>query len=182
MHPRVGISNLPISPSVLSNLVNEEQLNQVYWKMAENPVQNTTQLPKLLQDQVEAVADAANVNALLTLPPIQYKATRKSHPEETKKDARGVKKGMINTLEDAVLLNSTDNHTTPPTPPNHSVGQSKKAEGTIISNRWLELYEERDWPDQPVSLLEIQKAKLRAMFPIVYNTNNKDMTTGHRVF
>ncbi len=92
MHPRVGISNLPISPSVLSNLVNEAQLNQVYCKMAENPGQNTTQLPKLLQDQVVAVADAANMNALVTLPPIQFKATRKRHPEETNKDARGVKK------------------------------------------------------------------------------------------
>ncbi len=152
MHPRVGISNIPISPSILSNFVNEAQLNQVYCKMAENPGQNTTQLSKLLQDQVAAVADAANVNALVTLPPIQFKATRKRHPEETKKDAREVKKAMINTLEDAVLLNSADSHTTPPTPPNHSVGLSKSAEGTIFSNRWVELYEEQDGPDQPVSL------------------------------
>jgi len=30
--------------------------------------------------------------------------------------------------------------------------------------------------DRPVSLPEIQKSKLRTMFPIIYNTNNKDIT------
>jgi hypothetical protein len=70
MHPRVGISNLPISPSVLSNLVNEAQLNEVYCKMAENPSQNTAQLPKSFQDQVAAVADAANTEALVSLSPV----------------------------------------------------------------------------------------------------------------
>jgi hypothetical protein len=82
MHPHVGISNLPILPSVLSNLVNEAQLNKVYCKMSENPSQNTTQLSKLFQDQVAAVADAANADALMTLPPIQIKTRRKRPPEE----------------------------------------------------------------------------------------------------
>jgi hypothetical protein len=40
----------------------------------------------------------------------------------------------------------------------------------------LELYEKQDGPDQPVSLPKIQKAKLCAMFLIVYNINNKDIT------
>ncbi len=74
---------------------------------------------------------------------------------QAKKDARGVKKAMINALEDAVLLKPAESPTTPPTPPNHSVGQSTSAEDTIISNRWLELYEEQDGPDQPVSFPEI---------------------------
>jgi hypothetical protein len=177
MHPRVGISNLPISPCVLSNLVDEAQLNQVYCTMiADNPGKNTAQLPQSFQDQVAAVAEAANKEALVSLPPIQFKATRKRHPEEINKEIRGLKRAMTKALEDAVLSNSTDSHTTPPAPTDHIVGQSKSSEGTIISNRWLELYEERDGPDQPVTLPEIQKAKLRAMFPIVYNTNNKDIT------
>jgi len=37
-------------------------------------------------------------------------------------------------------------------------------------------YKERDGPDRPVSLPEIQKPKLRTIFPIIYNTNNKDIT------
>ncbi len=186
MHPHVGISNLPISPSVLSNLVNEAQLNKDYCKMAENPGQNTTPLPKLFQDQVASVADDPNADALVTLPPIQIKTIRKRPPEEintpimdqtqAKKDARGMKKAKINALKDAVLLKPAESTITSPTPPNHSVGQLKSADGTIISNRWLELYEERAGPDQPVSLPEIQKAKLRPMFPIVYNINNKDIT------
>jgi hypothetical protein len=40
----------------------------------------------------------------------------------------------------------------------------------------MELYNERDGPDRPVSFPEIQQAKLRAMFPIIYNINNKDIT------
>ncbi len=73
MRPHVGISKLSILPSILSNLVNETQLNKVYCKMAENPSQNIAQLPKSFQDQVAAVADAANADTLMTLPPIQIK-------------------------------------------------------------------------------------------------------------
>jgi hypothetical protein len=56
------------------------------------------------------------------------------------------------------------------------VGIYVDGEDTNISNRWLELYKERDGPDRPVSLPEIQKAKRRAMFPIIYCINNKDIT------
>jgi hypothetical protein len=41
----------------------------------------------------------------------------------------------------------------------------------------MELYNKQDGPDRPVSLPEIQQAKLRVMFPIIYNNiNNKDIT------
>jgi hypothetical protein len=56
------------------------------------------------------------------------------------------------------------------------VGIYVDGEDTNISNRWLELYKERDGPDRPVFLPEIKKAKLRAMFPIIYCINNKDIT------
>ncbi len=93
-----------------------------------------------------------------------------------------MKKAKINALKVAVLSRPAENPispttTLPPTtPPNDSAGQSKSAEGTNIFNRWMELYNEQDGPDRPVSLSEIQQAKLRAMFPIIYNTNNKDIT------
>jgi hypothetical protein len=93
------------------------------------------------------------------------------------RDARDMKKAKIDALNVAVLSRSAEKSSSPPTtPPNDSAGQSKSADGNNISNRWLELYFERDGPDRPVSLLEIQKATLRAMFPIIYNTNNKDIT------
>ena len=60
MHPCDGISNLPISQSVLSNLVTDAQLNEVYCKLAEDPRQDTAELPESFHDQVVAVKDAAN--------------------------------------------------------------------------------------------------------------------------
>ena len=165
MHPCVDISNLPISPSVLLNLVTEAQLNKVYCKMAENPSQDTAQLLKSFQDQVAAVADAANAEALVSLSPVQIKLIRKRPPEDintsmmdltqAKRDARDVKKAKTDALKEAVLSKPAKNPISPPTPPNDSAGWSKSAEGTNISNRWLELYKEQDRPDRPVSLLEI---------------------------
>ena len=66
MHPRVGISNLPILQSILLNLVTEAQLSEVYCGMAEDPSQDTAELPESFQDQVAAVADAANAEARCT--------------------------------------------------------------------------------------------------------------------
>jgi hypothetical protein len=176
------MANLPISQSVLSNLVTEAQLNKVYCKLAEDPRQDTVSLPESFQDQVDAVADAANAGeVMVSLFPLQ--TNRKRPPEDSntsmmdltqaKRDARDVKKAKINALKEAVFSQPTENHISPPTtPPNNSEVLSKSDEGTYISNRWLELYKEQDGPDRPVSLPEIQKSKLRTMFPIIYNTNN----------
>jgi hypothetical protein len=191
MHPRVGISNLPISQSVLKNLVTEAQLNEVYCEMAADPSQVSAELPESFQDQVVAVTDAANAEAMVSLSPVQTKRKRPHDNINTSmmdqrtqamRGARDMKKAKIDALKVAVLSRPAENPispttTLPPTtPPNDSAGQSKSAEGTNISNRWMELYNERDGPDRPVSLPEIQQAKLRAMFPIIYNTNNKDIT------
>jgi hypothetical protein len=96
---------------------------------------------------------------------------------QAKRDARDMKIAKSDALKEAVLSRSAKKPSSPPTtPPNDSAGQSKSGDGNNISNRWLELYNERDGPDRPVSLLEIQKATLRAMFPIIYCINNKDIT------
>ena len=154
--------------------------------MTENPSQDTAQLPELFQDQVAAVADAANAKALVSMSPVQIKLSRKRPPEDintsmmdltqAKRDARDVKNAIINVLKEAVLSKPAENPISPPTPPNDSAGRSKSAEGTNISNCWLELYKELDGPDRPVSLPEIQKGKRRVMFPIINNINNKDIT------
>ncbi len=80
MHPRVGISNLPISQSVLKNVVTEAQLNEVYCEMAEDPSQVSAELPESFQDQFVAVTDAANAEAMVSLSPVQTK--RKRPPDD----------------------------------------------------------------------------------------------------
>jgi hypothetical protein len=98
--------------------------------------------------------------------------------KQSMRDARGIKKAKSDALKEAVLSRPAENPIShPTTPPDDSAaGRSKSAEGTNISNRWLELYKERDGPERPVSLTEIKEAKIRAMFPIMYNINNKDIT------
>jgi hypothetical protein len=136
MHPRVGISNLPISQSVLKNLVTEAQINEVYCKMTEDPKQVSAELPESFQDQVVAVTDAANAEAMVSLSPVQTK--RKRPPEDfntsmmdlrtqAMRDARDMKKAKINALKVAVLSRPVENPISPPTtPPNDSAGRSKK--------------------------------------------------------
>ena len=199
MNPRVGISNLPISQNILSNLVTEAQLNEVYCKLAEDPpIQDTAKLPQSFQEQVEAVVDSANDKAMVYLSPVQTKrkrppedlSMRKRPPEELfdtsmmdttrqakMRDARELIIAKRDALKEAVLSNHEENPISPPTTPNDSEqGRSKTAEGTHVSNRWLELFEERDEHDRPVSLPEIQNSNLRMMFPIIYCINNKDIT------
>ena len=150
MNPRVGISNLPISQSVLLNLVTEAELNEVYCKMVEDPRQDTAKLPESFQDQVAAVVDAANAEAMVSLSPVQTK--RKRPPEDSKtsmmdltqakrKDVRHMIIAKRDALKEAVLSKPAENPVSPPTTPNDSAGRSKSAEGTNYSNRWLELYE-----------------------------------------
>jgi hypothetical protein len=185
MNPRVGISNLPISQSILSNLVTGAELNEVYCKMVEDPSQYTAELPDSFQDQVAAVVNAANAEAMVSLSPMQTK--RKRTPEDsktsmmdltqaTRKDARHMIIAKRDALKEAVLSKPAENPISPPTTPNDSAGCLKSAEGTNFSNHWLELYEERGGPDRSVSLPEIQNSRLGAMFPIIYCINNKDIT------
>jgi hypothetical protein len=76
MHPRVGISNLPISQSVLNKLVTEAQLNEVYCEMAEDHSQVSSNFPESFQDQVVALTDAANNEAMVSLSPVLTKRKR----------------------------------------------------------------------------------------------------------
>ena len=81
---------------------------------------------------------------MMSLSSVQTK--RKRPPEDSntsKRDARDMKKAKINALKEAGLPKPVENHISPPTtPPDDSAGRSKSAEGTNISDRWLELYKE----------------------------------------
>ena len=44
-----------------------------------------------------------------------------------------------------------------------------------ITNRWLELYDERQAANRPVVRSEFTTAPLRSFFPIIYVVNNKDI-------
>ena len=72
-HPRIGISNLPISDDVMKNLVTEAQLNNVYTEFADEPINKLAPLPDSFQAEVDAVADAAMAGALQTISPAHTK-------------------------------------------------------------------------------------------------------------
>ena len=163
-HPRVGISNLPVSKDVLNNLLTEAELNQVYSKFSAEPTGDVPQLPESFQEQVDAVADVATASALVSISPPQTK--RKRSPPNINKDGRDVIRAKRDAMMEAVIPSTAQNNTTVP-----SCGGLKNTDE--VYNRWLELIDERDGV---VELEEIKRARVKAVFPIIYCINNKDIT------
>jgi hypothetical protein len=169
-HPRIGISNLPISEDVLKNLVTEAELNQVYSEFAAEPTGDMPQVSESFQEQVDAVADVAMAGALVSLTPPQTK--RKRATTETTKDTRNVIRAKRDALMEAVLLpTATKNTTLPITIKDTSSGGLKGSD--VVYNRWLELIDEHEGV---VELEELKQARISAVFPIIYCINNKDIT------
>ena len=81
--------------------------------------------------------------------------------KQSMRDARGIKQAKSDALKEAFLSSPVENPIShPTTPPNDSAaGRSKSAESTNISNRWLELYKERDGPERPAKLTEREAAR-----------------------
>jgi hypothetical protein len=173
-HPRVGISNLPLEEDVLNNLVTEAGLNQVYAEFSSDLTNNVPQLSDSAQADVDAVAESAMGDGLVAISPARTKRMRAS-PREDDKDARDAVRAKRDALMGAVLLTTTANTTAPlPTTPTTetSPGGLKSTDG--VYNRWLEIYDER--ASVVVELEDIQRARVRALFPIMYCINNKDIT------
>ena len=178
MHPRVGISNLPLSDTVLTKLLTEAQLNEVVSEMTEAPNPAAPVLPESFQGQVAAVADAARADPMLTMSPLETnKRKRKTTSEEDKRASRDIVRAKRDAMKDAVLPEPTTNRNIRDTTPNDSVVPMKSAADAEVSNRWLELYEEREGA---VTIEEISRARpggpMGKQFPIIRCFNNKDIT------
>jgi hypothetical protein len=76
MHPCVGISNLPISEHVLSNLVTEVELNDVISQMENNNEAATTEAaanpPLTMDESIVALVEATKSETLVSLSPLQF--------------------------------------------------------------------------------------------------------------
>jgi len=125
-----------------------------------------------------AVADAARADPMLTMSPLETnKRKRKTTSEEDKRASRDIVRAKRDAMKDAVLPEPTTNRNIRDTTPNDSVVPMKSAADEEVSNRWLELYEEREGA---VTIEEISRARpggpMGKQFPIIRCFNNKDIT------
>jgi hypothetical protein len=116
-HPCIGISNLPISEEVLTKLVTEAELNQVYSEFAGEPTDDVPQLPvpesylKHFRTKLTLllVADVANAGALVSLSPALTKRKKRAAQADSTLDTRCAIRARRDALMEAVLPSTTAN-------------------------------------------------------------------------
>ena len=161
MHPRVGISNLPISENILTNLVTEAEYNDVILQMEQN---NTS------------LASVAGVGAEEPKH-MSLSKKRKWSPKEATEESMAV--AVVSAKPTAQIGSPVDlakegldkDGSFVCTP--RWVGGKSIDDDTPSYNRWLELIDERE---EAVDISEISNARVNKVFPIIYCTNNKDIT------
>jgi hypothetical protein len=100
MHPCVGITNLPISECVLSNLVTETELNDVICQMENNTEAATTEAvanPPLTMDKssIVALSEATKSGTLVMLSPLQFWKCSSPESNKSRRDAAHAKQTAL---------------------------------------------------------------------------------------
>jgi len=156
MHPRVGLSNLPISNEILSKLVTEAELNDVIAQMQK------VEGPALDNEDNRVSSEGADEVVIMTPPRKRPRATQIA--TTTVRAANHAKR----------LARSQELPLSPEGGVVLCVPTGKSTESdTPAYNRWLELIDERN---EPVAVAEITRARVGTVLPIIYCTNNKDIT------
>jgi hypothetical protein len=150
-HPRVGISNLPVSPAILENLATAAQLQDVYLSM---------------NSSFNEIEGSAAESSSLSL------GKRKERsPQDSSKRTGEARDAKRIALKEALLSTTTEEV---PHVDISSPSDKKAAEEDVHPYVcWLELIDERA---DPVDLDEMSRARVNSVFPIIYCTNNKNIT------
>jgi len=197
-HPRVGISNLPLSSEILKNLVTEAELNDVYSSMQCGMINQellSQPLDPMFQDRIATVAEAVDdydgmtvaeakdngdvINVAMVETTEGFNVDMAEATIETRsktysvsQDSRKAKRLKTSALGNAVIGNNIeDSGTTIPA----KTKKGKAYDDDISSIRWMQLLAERD-PQEPVDLKELKSARIGSVFPIIRCINNKDIT------
>ena len=166
-HPRVGISNLPISSEILKNLVTEAELNDVYSSMQCGMINQ-----ELLSQPLDPIFQDTIASSVAEV--VEAEATIETHSKtySVSQDSRKAKRLKTSALGNAVIGNNIeDSGTTIPA----KTKKSKACDDDISSICWMQLLAERD-PQEPVDLKELKSARIGSVFPIIRCINNKDIT------
>ena len=182
-HPRVGISNLPIASEILQNLVTEADLNDVYSNMTCGMIADasTQPLDPSVQDVITTVAKAVeNGTTDVNTTPDTTGATsssRRPSSYNASQFKRQTKRLKSSALGNAVVGNRKEKAGAPDdiTPAKKGT-TGKSCDMDLSSVCWMQLINERDPTQKPVTLPELKKARIGSVFPIVRCINNKDIT------
>jgi len=171
-HPRVGISNLPVSAAVLQNLSTEAQLQDIYSSM------NVDGVPALLStadgSSLGNTGDTLMSQSMLNVdvPNSALGKRKERSPKESSLATRQAQSAKLQLTTAVVLQNETvQDVMTSPSGGIPSPGTAK-SEGDNIDIRWVELIKSRDII---LDIDEISNARINSVFPIIYCTNNKDI-------
>jgi hypothetical protein len=184
-HPRVGISNLPLSSEILKNLASEANLNDVYSRMQCGMINDSvseTLDDAMFQDVIATVVEAIDhgitvaeaedngdgINVAMVEATTET-CSRTSY--STSQESRKIKRLKTSALRTAIIGNSMENTATSPTT---TKTKSKTCDIDVNLVIWMQLIAERD-PQIPVDLSELKSARIRSVFPIVCCINNKDI-------
>ena len=162
-HPRVGISNLPISSEILKNLVTEAELNDVYSSMPCGMINQ-----ELLSQPLDPIFQDTIASSVAEV--VEAEATIETHSKtySVSQDSRKAKRLKTSALGNAVI------------PAETKKGKAcddviSACDNDIYSIRWMQLLAEHD-PQEPVDLKELKSARIGSVFPIICCINNKDIT------
>ena len=179
-HPRVGISNLPLSSEILKNLVAEAELNDVYSSMQCGMINESLSEPldpmvediiatvaEAIEDGISAVTEANDNCDGINVDMVEATIETRSKTYSSSQDRRNKKRLKTSALGTALIGNSMENSgaldiSTPST--NKTKG--KTCDVDLTSVIWMQLIAERD-PLKPVDLSELKSARIRSVFPIV---------------
>jgi hypothetical protein len=182
-HPRVGISNLPVSSDILAKLVTEGELQDVYQQLGSSIVDKDA-------SETSAIAGTDEVGSIFnevmecgavdspdaSVPTSSLGKRKKKSPCETSSFTRSMRGAKNIALANAVLLTET-REVVPVNPPvnitSPSKGTGKTTGDTPPYVYWFDLIDQQQ---HPVQLQHMSSAKLNSVFPIIYCFNNKDIS------
>jgi len=174
-HPRVGISNLPLSSEILKNLVTKADLNDVYSRMQCDMINDSVsetmddaKFQDIIATVVEAIDDGITVAEAEDNGDGINVAIVDATTETCSKSSYSTFRHQA--LGTAIIGNSMENTATSPT----TKTKSKTCDIDVNSVIWMQLIAERD-PQKPVDLIKLKSARIRSVFPIVRCVNNKDI-------
>jgi hypothetical protein len=169
-HPWVGISNLPVSADILSNLRMESKLQDVYLLMNSsiNIASNCEALANEGFDDTTAAVTIAIADTLVPL--LSLEKRRGGSPQEASQLTREIHDAKRTAMATAVL--QKQNEEVLPVDFTSPSGGKTAGDDTPPYIRWLELIDECD---NPVELDKMLHARVNSVFLIIYCTNNKDI-------
>jgi len=176
-HPRVGISNLPVSAAILQNLSTKAELQDLYSTMNVDgvalPAPLSTTDGSYRKDLPPDDAGLDNVMleiAIATADKLVPQTPLGKHKERSAQLPSHLSRELCDAKRQEMTMVVLHDHAKEKDIASPSEGKNRD-EREVPSTRWLEMMDNRD----RLELEERAHARVNSVFPIIYCTNNKDI-------